>query len=44
LVHFFEQDLLARAPGTEIESEVCLFHAVKARNLRASIEVAGVGF
>ena len=44
LVHFFEQDLLARAPGTEIESEVCLFHAVKACNLRASIEVAGVGF
>ena len=44
LVHFFEQDLLARAPGAEIESEVCLFHAVKARNLRASIEVTGVGF
>jgi len=44
LVHFFEQDLLARAPGTEIESEVCLFHAVKASNLRASIEVIGVGF
>ena len=44
VVHFFEQDLLARAPGTEIESEVCLFHAVKACNLRASIEVTGVGF
>ena len=44
LVHFFEQDLLARAPGDEIESEVCLFHAVKARNLRASIEVIGMGF
>jgi hypothetical protein len=44
LVHFFEQDLLARAPGTEIESEVCLFHAVKASNLSASIEVAEVGF
>ena len=44
LVHFFEQDLLARAPGAEIESEVCLFHAVKARNLPASIEVIGVGF
>ena len=44
LVHFFEQDLLARAPGAEIESEVCLFHTVKARNLRASIEVIGVGF
>ena len=44
LVHFFEQNLLARASGAEIESEVCLFHAVKARNLRASIEVAGVGF
>jgi len=36
--------LLARAPGAEIESEVCLFHTVKARNLRASIEVIGVGF
>ena len=44
LVHFFEQDLLARAPGAEIESEVCLFHPVKAGNLRASIEVIGVGF
>jgi hypothetical protein len=44
LVHFFEQDLLARAPGAEIESEVCLFHTVKARNLRTSIEVIGVGF
>ena len=44
VVHFFEQDLLARAPGAEIESEVCLFHAVTARNLCASIEVAGVGF
>lgn len=44
VVHFFEQDLLARAPGAEIESEVCLFHAVTARNLRASIEVAGVEF
>ena len=44
LVHFFKQDLLARAPSTEIESELCLIHAVKARNLRASIEVAGVGF
>jgi hypothetical protein len=44
VVHFFEQDLLARAPGAEIESEVCLFHAVTDRNLYASIEVAGVGF
>ena len=44
LVHFFEQDLLARAPGAEIKAEVCLFHAVKASNLRASIEVVGVGF
>jgi hypothetical protein len=44
LVHFFEQDLLARAPGTEIKAEVYLFHAVKARNLRASIEVAGKEF
>ena len=44
LVHFFEQDLLARALGAEIESEVCLFHAVKACNLRSSIEVIGVGF
>jgi len=43
LVNFFEQDLLARAPVAEIESEVGLFHAVKASNLRASIEVAGVG-
>jgi len=40
LVHFFEQDLLARAPG----AEVCLFHAIKACNLRASIEVTGVEF
>ena len=44
LVHFFEQDLLAHAPNAEIESEVCLFHAVKARNLRASIEVIGMEF
>jgi hypothetical protein len=44
LVHFFEQDLLARAPGAEIKAEVCLFHAVKASNLRASIEMAGVEF
>jgi hypothetical protein len=44
LVHFFAQDLLARAPGAEIQAEVCLFHAVKDRNLRASIEVTGVGF
>jgi hypothetical protein len=36
--------LLARAPGTEIKAEVYLFHAVKARNLRASIEVAGKEF
>jgi len=35
--------LLARAPGTEIKAEVCLFHAVTACNLRASIEVIGVG-
>jgi hypothetical protein len=40
----FEQDLLARAPGAEIESEVCLFHATKASNLRATINVIGVGF
>jgi hypothetical protein len=44
LVHFFEQDSLTRAPGNRIESEVCLFHAVKKCNLRASIEVAGVEF
>jgi hypothetical protein len=44
LVHFFEQDLLARAPDAEIQAEVCLFHAVKARNLRASIGVNGMGF
>ena len=44
LVHFFEQDLLARASGAEIKAEVCLFHTVKAGNLRASIEVIGVGF
>ena len=44
LVHFFEQDLLARAPDAEIESEVCLFHAVEDRNLRASIEVIGTEF
>ena len=44
LVHFFEQDLLARAPGAEIKAEVCLFHSVKASNLRASIEVIEVGF
>ena len=44
VVHFFEQDLLARAPGAEIESEVCLFHAVTAGNLCASIEVVGVRF
>ena len=43
LVRFFEQDLLARASGAEIESEVCSFHAVKVGNLRASIEVIGVG-
>jgi len=44
LVHFFEQDLLSRALGAEIESEVCLFRAVEAGNLRAAIEVIGVGF
>jgi hypothetical protein len=44
VAHFIEQNLLARAPGAEIESEVCLFHAVKACNLRASIEVIEVGF
>ena len=44
LVHFFEQDFLARGPGAEIKAEVCLFHAVKKCNLRASIEVAGVEF
>ncbi len=32
-VYFFEHDLHARAPGDEIESEVCLFHADKASNL-----------
>jgi hypothetical protein len=42
LVHFFEQDLLARAPVAEIKA--CLFHAAIARNLHASIEVLGVGF
>jgi hypothetical protein len=44
VAHFIEQDLLARAPGVEIESEVCLFHVVNSRNLRASIEVIEVGF
>jgi len=44
VAHFIEQDLLARAPGAEIKAEVCLFHAAVACNLRASIEVAGVGF
>jgi len=44
LVHFFGQDLLARAPGAEIESEVCLFHAIQSGNLRDAIEVIGVWF
>jgi len=44
LVHFFEQDLLSRAPGAEIESEACYFHAVKDGNLRAPTEVIEVGF
>ena len=44
LVHFFEQDLLTRAPGAEIKAEVCLFHAAMACNLHASIQVVGVEF
>jgi len=44
LVHFFEQDLLSRARGTEIESEVCYLHAVKDDNLRAPTEVIEVRF
>jgi hypothetical protein len=44
VANFIEQDLLARAPGAEIKAEVCLFHAAKASNLRASIEVTGVEF
>ena len=44
VVHFFEQELLARAPGAGIASEVYLFHSIGARNLRASIEVIGVMF
>jgi len=36
--------LLARAPGAEVQAEVCLFHAVRDSNLRASIEVNGMGF
>jgi hypothetical protein len=43
VVHFIEQDLLARAPGIEVKAEACLFHAATACNLQASIQVAGVG-
>ena len=43
LVHFTEQDLLAPAPGTEIQAKVCLLYGFKARNLNASIEGLGRG-
>lgn len=44
LVHFIEQDLLARAPSAEIEAAVCLFHAATASNSRASIAMMGAWF
>ena len=37
LLHFIEQDLLARAPSAEIKAKVFLFHAIIDRNLRASV-------
>ena len=35
LLHLIEQDLLARAPGVQIQTKVFLFHAINARNLHA---------
>ena len=44
VVHLFERDLPARVSGIEVKAEACLFHSAIARDLRASIEVIGVGF
>ena len=44
LIYFFGQDLFDYVPESEIESEVYLFHAVTASDLRASIKVAGIEF
>jgi hypothetical protein len=44
LLHFIEQDLLARASAAEIEAKVFLFHAVVDRNLRASVKPIGAEF
>ena len=41
LLHFIEQDLLARAPAAEIKAKVFLFHAVVDGNLRASVKKLG---
>ena len=38
LLHFIEQDLLARATAAEIKAKVFLFHAVVDGNLRASVK------
>ena len=35
MLHLVEQDLLARAPGTEVQAKIFLFHAINACNLRA---------
>ena len=44
LLHFIEQDLLARALAAEIKAKVFLFHAVVDGNLRASVKLIGAEF
>lgn len=44
LLHFSEQDLLARALAAEIKANVFLFHAVNDCNLRASVKPIGAEF
>jgi hypothetical protein len=44
LLHFIEQDLLARAPVAQIKAKVFLLHAVIDRNLHASVKPIGAEF
>ena len=44
LLHLIKQGLLARAPGTEVQAKIFLFHAINARNLRAPVELIGQKF
>ena len=44
MLHFIEQDFLARATAAEIKAKVFLFNAVVDGNLRASVKQLGAEF